>query len=76
MMALGMGAVVLVATTLAVGVVTSGTHSPVLKRAVSMAYVHTAHAKIGTKLKVLVRGKLGDAEVTKMPFVPTNYYKP
>ena len=58
-----------------VGVVTSGTHSPVLKRAISMAYVSPAHAAIGTKLKVVVRGKLGDAEVTKMPFVPTKYYK-
>lgn len=58
-----------------VGVVTSGTHSPVLKRAISMAYVAPAHAAIGTKLKVVVRGKLGDAEVTKMPFVPTKYYK-
>ena len=59
-----------------VGVVTSGTHSPVLKRAVSMAYVQTKFATPGTKLKVVVRGKLGDAEVTKMPFVPTKYYKP
>ena len=59
-----------------VGVITSGTHSPVLKRAVSMGYVDSKHAALGTKLKVVVRGKLGDAEVTKMPFVPTKYYKP
>jgi len=59
-----------------VGVVTSGTHSPVLKRAIAMAYVDAAQAKLGTKLKVVVRGKQGDAEVTKMPFVPTKYFKP
>lgn len=59
-----------------VGKVTSGTHSPILKRAVAMGYVDTAHSKIGTKLKVVVRGKQGDAEITKMPFVATNYYKP
>ncbi len=59
-----------------VGKVTSGTHSPILKKAVAMGYVETAHSKIGTKLKVVVRGKQGDAEITKMPFVPTNYYKP
>jgi len=59
-----------------VGAVTSGTFSPVLKRPISMGYVATEHAKIGTKLQVLVRGKVGQAEVTKMPFVPANYYKP
>lgn len=31
--------------------------------------------KAGTKLKVVVRGKSNDAEVTKMPFVPTHYFK-
>lgn len=31
--------------------------------------------KAGTKLKVDVRGKLHDATVTKMPFVPANYYR-
>jgi aminomethyltransferase len=59
-----------------VGVVTSGSPSPVLKKSIAMAYVDVAHAKIGTKLKVIVRGKPGDAEVTKMPFVPTKYFKP
>jgi aminomethyltransferase len=59
-----------------VGVVTSGSPSPVLKRSIAMAYVDTKFAPIGTKLKVVVRGKTGDAEVTKMPFVPTKYYKP
>jgi aminomethyltransferase len=59
-----------------VGVVTSGSPSPVLKRSIAMAYVDTKFAPIGTKLKVIVRGKAGDAEVTKMPFVPTKYYKP
>lgn len=59
-----------------VGVVTSGSPSPCLKRSVAMAYVDTKFAPIGTKLKVIVRGKAGDAEVTKMPFVPTKYFKP
>ena len=35
----------------------------------------TAQAKAGTALKVEVRGKTNDAVVTKMPFVPTHYFK-
>lgn len=58
-----------------VGKVTSGTFSPVLKRAVSMAYVETAVSKLGTKLGVQVRGKTAEAEVTKMPFVPSRYHR-
>lgn len=40
------------------------------------SYVDKAYAKAGTALKVNVRGKLNDATVTKMPFVPTHYHKP
>jgi len=58
-----------------VGEVTSGTLSPVLKKAISMAYVATPQSKIGTELSVKVRGKLHPAVVTKMPFVATNYKK-
>ena len=38
-------------------------------------YVDKDFAKPGTALKVEVRGKQNDAVVTKMPFVPTPYYK-
>jgi len=58
-----------------VGEATSGTLSPVLKKAISMAYVSTPLSKVGTELSVKVRGKLHPAVVTKMPFVPTNYKK-
>ena len=59
-----------------VGTVTSGGYSPCLKRAIAMAYVDTAKSKLGTRLHVSVRGKLSEAEVVKMPFVPSRYYKP
>ena len=58
-----------------IGVVTSGTFSPCLKAPVAMGYVESAHSKDGNKLAVEVRGKLVDAVVTKMPFVPTKYFK-
>lgn len=59
----------------AVGIVTSGTMSPCLKKNVSMGYINKPHNKRDTKLQVVVRGKKYPATVTKMPFVPTKYYK-
>lgn len=61
---------------LQVGEVTSGAFSPVLKKNVAMGYIKKPYDKAGTKLKVEVRGRKNDAEVSKMPFVKTTYFKP
>lgn len=58
-----------------IGVVTSGTHSPSLNKPISMGYVESAFAVPGTTLLVEVRGRQGEAEVVKLPFVPARYYK-
>lgn len=58
-----------------VGEITSGAFSPCLKKNIAMGYVKKGLGKAGTELKVVVRGKTHDAVVTKMPFVPTQYYK-
>ena len=58
-----------------VGRVTSGGHSPSLGRPIAMAYVATALAAPGTALKLETRGKLFDAMVTPMPFVPHHYHR-
>lgn len=58
-----------------VGEVSSGAFSPCLKTNVAMGYVPKELAKAGTPLKVSVRGRESDAVVTKMPFVPNQYYK-
>lgn len=58
-----------------IGIVTSGIPSPTLGTNVAMAYVQERFKKQGTELSVLVRKKLRDAQVAKMPFVPTKYYK-
>lgn len=58
-----------------IGKVTSGALSPILKSNISMGYVNKPHNKAGTELMVTVRGKSNPAVVTKMPFVPTKYYK-
>lgn len=52
----------------AVGVVTSGTWSPTLERAIALAYVAAEHAKIGSSLSVEIRGKPCPARVVKRPF--------
>jgi len=59
-----------------IGKVTSGCPAPSMEKGtnVSMAYVKKEFAKNGTKLGLQVRGKTIDATVTKMPFVPSNYY--
>ncbi|KAJ7565046.1 hypothetical protein O6H91_02G045500 [Diphasiastrum complanatum] len=57
------------------GEVTSGAFSPCLKKNIAMGYVASGKHKEGTTVKVSVRGKLNEAVVTKMPFVPTRYYK-
>ena len=57
------------------GVVTSGTYSPCLKAPIAMGYVETKLAKAGTEIYLKIRGKMQKAEVTKMPFVESNYYR-
>ena len=58
-----------------VGVVTSGGHSPVLKCGIALAFVPPALKAVGTKLKVIVRGKPQAAEVVASPFVPHRYVR-
>lgn len=58
-----------------VGKVTSGTFSPTLKKPVAMGYISAEFAEDGTAVGIKVRGKTQEAVVTKMPFVPTNYYR-
>ena len=58
------------------GEVTSGAFSPTLQTNIAMGYVKKEFAKAGTEVQVVVRGKANGAVVTKMPFVPTTYYRP
>ncbi|XP_066500322.1 aminomethyltransferase, mitochondrial [Hoplias malabaricus] len=57
-----------------IGEVTSGCPSPCLKQNIAMGYVETGLSKVGTPIQVEVRKKMVPAVVSKMPFVPTNYY--
>ena len=58
-----------------VGRITSGGFSPSLQRPIAMGYVATSLAPIVTPLKLEQRGKLFDAKVAAMPFVPHRYYR-
>ncbi|XP_023812206.1 aminomethyltransferase, mitochondrial [Oryzias latipes] len=57
-----------------IGEVTSGCPSPCLKKNVAMGYVDSEFAKNGTDIQVEIRKKAVRAVVSRMPFVPTNYY--
>lgn len=59
----------------AVGTVTSGCPSPTLGKNIAMAYIKDGSHKPGTAVQVVVRGKPRPALVTKMPFVPSKYWK-
>ena len=58
-----------------VGKITSGGFSPSLQRPIAMGYVAAALAEPGTELKLEHRGKLFDARVAPMPFVPHRYHR-
>ena len=53
-----------------IGVVTSGTHSPTLKKAIGLAYLPLDKSAPGTTFSILIRGKEARARV-----VPTPFYK-
>jgi aminomethyltransferase len=51
-----------------VGLVTSGTQTPYLKKAIGMGYVPTELARTGTEIAVDIRGRAARARVVPMPF--------
>ena len=53
-----------------VGVVSSGSHAPFLKKSIGLAFVPADFAKIGQEIRIDVRGKRLRAEI-----VPTPFYK-
>ena len=51
-----------------IGVVTSGSPSPSLKKSIALAYVPTALSKVGSEVLVSIREKALKAVVVKIPF--------
>jgi aminomethyltransferase len=52
----------------AAGVVTSGTQTPFLKKAIGMAYLPMTHSEPGSEFAVDVRGRHARARVVPLPF--------
>lgn len=52
-----------------IGVVTSGTMSPMLNKGIGMGYIAKEYAAFGTEIYVKIREKLIKAEVVKLPFI-------
>lgn len=69
------GAAVLDADGSEVGKVTSGGFAPTLGAPIAMAYVPAAMAEVGTKVQLNQRGKVHEATVAAMPFVPHRYVR-
>jgi len=58
-----------------VGKVTSGGFSPMLEAPIAMAYVPAASAEPGSRVTLAQRGKIFEAKVVPMPFVPHRYHR-
>ncbi|MEW7006916.1 glycine cleavage system aminomethyltransferase GcvT [Lentilitoribacter sp. EG35] len=56
-----------------IGKITSGGFGPTLGQPVSMGYLHSRYAIIGTKIFADVRGKRLPASVASLPFVKANF---
>lgn len=69
------GAAVLDADGSEVGKVTSGGFAPTLGAPIAMAYVPVAMAEVGTRIQLNQRGKVHEATVAAMPFVPHRYVR-
>ncbi|WP_075217017.1 glycine cleavage system aminomethyltransferase GcvT [Mongoliimonas terrestris] len=60
---------------LPIGTVTSGGFGPTVNGPIAMGYVAAPHAAPGTRIGLMVRGKLMPAEVVALPFVPARFYR-
>jgi aminomethyltransferase len=50
------------------GVVTSGTQTPYLKKAIGMTYLPVQETRVGTEVEIDVRGRRARAQVVPLPF--------
>ena len=55
-----------------IGIVTSGTVSPVLEKPIALGYLEAKYSAPGTKVKISIREKKVPCEVVKLPFVVNN----
>ena len=58
-----------------IGTITSGTFGPSVNAPVAMGYVNSDFSKIGTVIKLEVRGKKHEAKIAELPFYKKSYAK-
>lgn len=58
-----------------IGYVTTGTHSPTLKKSIGLALINAEHAAEGNEIEISVRNKNLKAKIIKKPFYSKNYKK-
>ena len=52
-----------------IGIVTSGTQSPILDHPIAMAYIETSMAKVGNQVMISFGKKMLEATIVKLPFL-------
>jgi aminomethyltransferase len=55
-----------------IGIVTSGTMSPILKKGIGMGYVLSSHSKFETEVYIEIRNKKIKSKIVKRPFIKLN----
>ncbi|PDH19624.1 MAG: glycine cleavage system protein T [Pelagibacterales bacterium MED-G40] len=58
-----------------IGTITSGTFGPSVNAPVAMGYIKPKFSEIGANIKLEVRGKKHNAQISKLPFYKKNYVK-
>jgi aminomethyltransferase len=51
-----------------IGIVTSGTFSPTLNRAIGLAFIDIAFCELETEINVVIRDTMSPAKIVKLPF--------
>jgi aminomethyltransferase len=58
-----------------IGKITSGTFGPSINAPIAMGYINSEFSKIGSKIKLEVRGKKYNAKISQLPFYKKSYVK-
>ncbi len=69
------GAEIISAEGAKIGIVTSGGFGPSVGGPIAMGFVDATHAKVGTPVSLIVRGKSLPAAIAPLPFHPHAYYR-
>jgi aminomethyltransferase len=58
-----------------IGGITSGSYGPTVGGPIAMGYVEIGHARVGTAVELMVRGKGRPAKIVALPFVEKRFHR-